>query len=30
MMEIFAPALDAELARHHVIVTSLDPAPARS
>ncbi len=30
MMEILAPALDAELARHHVIVTSLDPATARS
>ncbi len=30
MMEILAPALDAELARHHVIVTSLDPATAHS
>jgi ATP-dependent helicase/nuclease subunit A len=30
MMEIFASALDAELARHHVIVTSLDPATPHS
>jgi ATP-dependent helicase/nuclease subunit A len=30
MMEILAPALDAELARHHVIVTSLDPATGHS
>jgi ATP-dependent helicase/nuclease subunit A len=30
MMEILAPALYAELARHHVIVTNLDPAGVRS
>jgi ATP-dependent helicase/nuclease subunit A len=30
MMEILAPALDAELVRHHVIVTSLDPATGHS